>query len=181
MHSLRPHNHRWVHLTVKHWTTRPKRPRGFRVFFLVLYQWFILPRTLFLSRYWKRSVGVFLWGKRTIDSLTFQASQLQPNAMCSLWLSVPASYTQTTPTPKSHYRQTKQKDRSTVRSTNSNDTSAAQTIRTAHRRFIRRRAWNRRNNHSEKHDRHKFLSTQADNGGDRKSRISTLVVLAKHT
>jgi hypothetical protein len=33
MHSLRPHNHRWVHLTVKHWTTSPKRPRGFRVFF----------------------------------------------------------------------------------------------------------------------------------------------------
>jgi len=164
MHSLRPHNHRGVHLTVMQWTRSPKRPRNF---------WSFTNRLFCRERYFRVATEsdwlVFSFGAKE-QSIPWRFRLTNYSERCAtLWLSVSASYTQTTPTPKSHYRQTKQ---STVRSTNSNDTSAAHTIRSAHRQFIRRRAWNRRNNRSQEHDHHNFLSTQADNGVDRKLRIS---------
>lgn len=103
MHSLRPHNHLSVHLTVTvNYKSNLKKKR-FRVFqsfsnrsSALVVQFFTnrpsLPETLLLSRHWKRLVGVFLWGKRTIDSMMFEAHQLQQNAMFPPWPSLSASY-----------------------------------------------------------------------------------------
>ena len=146
--SLRPHIHRSVHLTV----TLNKKSNLKKVSsFWGLYQSLpvlvvqsytnrsSLSRTLLLRRYWKLSVGIFLRGKRTIDSLTFQAYQLQQALCAPLWLPICVIL----PHPKF----------STHKQNKAIALLFVQTIRSTHERFIQSWARNRRNNRWQQHER----------------------------